>query len=225
MYFGVFGSLAGFILVALIYRDPPDIAGTPAGSFRVGLTPREWLLVLIAGSIWGLFNVAYIVLIIFAPDLFVARGYSLAEASGIVSIIGWVLIPLIPLTGMVVERIGRSAAFMTGGFLAAAVAASVLPFTSVPTIALAVVAVAIGVPAGLIMALPAQVLRPESRAGGMGVYFTCYYVAMALLPGAAGLARDLSGSAAAPALFAAATMLLCIVGLLLFIAAKRVVPR
>lgn len=225
MYFGVFGSLAGFILVALIYRDPPDIAGTPAGSFRVGLTPREWLLVLIAGSIWGLFNVAYIVLISFAPDLFVARGYSLPEASGIVSIIGWVLIPLIPLTGMVVERIGRSAAFMTGGFLAAAVAASVLPFTGVPTVVLAVVAFAIGVPAGLIMALPARVLRPESRAGGMGVYFTCYYAAMALLPGAAGLARDLSASAAAPALFAAAMMLLCIVGLLAFIAAARVPPR
>jgi predicted MFS family arabinose efflux permease len=110
---------------------------------------------------------------------------------------------------------------MTGGFLAAALSASVLPFTSVPTIALAVVALAIGVPAGLIMALPAEVLRPESRAGGMGVYFTCYYVAMALLPGAAGLARDLSGSAAAPALFAATMMLLCAVGLMLFHAAKR----
>ena len=123
------------------------------------------------------------------------------------------------------SRIGRPAAFMAGGFLAAAVSASVLPFTSVPTVALAVVAFAIGVPAGLIMALPAQVLRPESRAGGMGVYFTCYYVAMATLPGAAGLARDVSGSAAAPALFAAAMMLLCIVGLLLFSAVARVPPR
>jgi predicted MFS family arabinose efflux permease len=225
MYFGALAAIAAFALVALVYRDPPGIAGASASGFRVGLTRREWLLVLISGTIWGLFNVAYIVLISFAPDLFVARGYSLPEASGIVSIIGWVLIPLIPLTGMVVERIGRSAAFMAGGFLAAALSASVLPFTSTPTVALVVVAFAIGVPAGLIMALPAQVLRPESRAGGMGVYFTCYYVAMALLPGAAGLARDLSGSAAAPALFAAAMMLFCIMGLLLFIAAARVTPR
>jgi predicted MFS family arabinose efflux permease len=225
MWFGAFAALAAFALVALAYRDPPGIAGASPGGFRVGLTRREWLLVLIAGSIWGLFNVAYIVLISFAPDLFTARGYSLAAASSIVSIIGWVLIPLIPFTGMVVERIGRSSAFMAGGFLAAALSASVLPFTSAPTVALAVVAFAIGVPAGLIMALPAQVLRPESRAGGMGVYFTCYYVAMALLPGAAGLARDLSGSAAAPALFAAAMMLLCIAALLSFIAAERAPPR
>jgi predicted MFS family arabinose efflux permease len=222
MYFGAVAALAAFVLVALIYRDPPDIAGASSGGFRVGLTRHEWLLVLIAGSIWGLFNVAYIVLISFAPDLFIARGYSLAEASGIVSVIGWVLIPLIPLTGLLVERVGRSNAFMAGGLLIAAAAGSVLPFTNAPAVALGVVAFAIGVPAGLIMVLPAQVLRSESRAGGMGVFFTCYYVAMAILPGVAGLARDLSGSPAAPALFAAAMTLLCVLGLMLFHAAKRV---
>lgn len=221
MYFGVMAAIAAFVLVAIVYRDPPDAAGAASGSFRLGLTRREWLLVLVAGWIWGLFNVGYIVLISFAPDLFVARGYSLAEASGIVSVIGWVLIPLIPFTGMLVERVGRPNAFMVGGFLLATATAAALPFTSAPAIVLWVVAFAIGVPAGLIMALPAQVLRPESRAGGMGVYFTCYYVAMAMLPGAAGLARDLSGSAAAPALFAAATMVLCALGLMLFHAAKQ----
>lgn len=222
MHFGALAALAAFALVALIYRDPPDIAGASSSGFRVGLTRREWLLILVAGSIWGLFNVAYIVLISFAPDLFTARGYSLTEASSIVSIIGWVLIPLIPLTGMLIERVGRPSAFMAGGFLVAAVAAAALPFTNSPAIVLGVVALAIGVPAGLIMALPAQVLRLESRAGGMGVFFTCYYVAMAVLPGAAGLARDLSGSAAAPALFAAAMTLLCALALMLFHAAKQV---
>lgn len=221
MYFGVVAAVAAFVLVAVIYRDPPDAAGVASGSFRLGLTRRERLLVLVAGWIWGLFNVGYIVLISFAPDLFVARGYSLAEASDIVSIIGWVLIPLIPFIGMLVERVGRPNAFMVGGFLLATAAAAALPFTSVPAIVLWIVAFAIGVPAGLIMALPAQVLRPESRAGGMGVYFTCYYVAMAALPGAAGLARDLSGSPAAPALFAAAMMLLCALALMLFHAASR----
>ena len=112
MYFGALAAIAAFALIALIYRDPPEIAGASSSGFRVGLTRREWLLVLIAGSIWGLFNVAYIVLISFAPDLFTARGYSLAEASSIVSIIGWVLIPLIPFTGMLVERVGWPNVFM-----------------------------------------------------------------------------------------------------------------
>jgi predicted MFS family arabinose efflux permease len=221
MYVGVLAAIAAFALIALIYRDPPDIAGAASSGFRVGLARREWLLILISGSIWGLFNVAYIVLISFAPDLFTARGYSLAEASSIVSIIGWVLIPLIPFTGLLVERVGRPSAFMAGGFLVAAAATSALPFMNAPLIAFWILAIAIAVPAGLIMALPAQVLRPESRGGGMGVFFTCYFVAMATLPAAAGLARDLSGSAAAPALFAAAMTLLCAVGLMLFHAAKQ----
>jgi len=221
MYFGALAALAAFALVALAYRDPPGLVRASSSGFSIGLTRREWPLVVISGAIWGLFNVAYIVLISFAPDLFTARGYSLPEASGIVSIIGWVLIPLIPLTGMLVERVGRPNAFMTGGFLVAAAAASALPFMNAPLIAFWILAVAIAVPAGLIMALPAQALRPESRAAGMGVFFTCYFVAMATLPAVAGLARDLSGSAAAPALFAAAMTLLCALGLMLFHAAKQ----
>ncbi|RZN10782.1 hypothetical protein CWO91_11285 [Bradyrhizobium genosp. SA-3] len=73
-----------------------------------------------------------------------------------------------------------------------------------------------GVPPGLIMALPAQALRPEARAIGMGVYYTWYYAAMAILPAGAGLARDYAGSAAAPMAFAAVTVLLCVVALILF---------
>ena len=49
-------------------------------AFASNLTRREWLLVLLAAPIWGLFNVAYIVLISFAPEpvhrtgLFACRG-------------------------------------------------------------------------------------------------------------------------------------------------------
>ncbi|MBV8835032.1 MAG: MFS transporter, partial [Alphaproteobacteria bacterium] len=54
-----------------------------------------------------------------------------------------------------------------------------------------------------------------------GIFYTWYYVLMAFLPGCAGLARDLSGSAVAPILFSAAMLLLCAIVLLLFHAAKR----
>ena len=56
----------------------------------------------------------------------------------------------------------------------------------------------------------------------MGVYYTWYYVLMALLPGGAGLARDVSGSFAAPTVFAGTLMLLCVVALLLFHAGKQI---
>ena len=44
-----------------------------------------------------------------------------------------------------------------------------------------VLALVIGLPGGLIMALPPQVLRRENLATGMGIYYAGYYAAMALL--------------------------------------------
>jgi predicted MFS family arabinose efflux permease len=221
MHLSAFVSVASMLLIAFAYRDPPHAPSPSAARFRLELTGREWLLVGVAAAIWGFYNVAYIVLISFVPELFTARGYALVDASWIVSLIGWVLIPSIPLAGYVVERFGRPNLFMAGGFSIAALAALALPFVASPLIAFGVIALAIGAPAGMIMALPAQALRPESRAVGMGLFFTCYYAALALLPGGAGLARDLSGSPAAPAVFAGAMMLLCLIGLCVFLAAKR----
>jgi predicted MFS family arabinose efflux permease len=221
MHLSAFVSVVAMFLIVFAYRDPPHAPAPAMARFRLDLNRREWLLVGIAAAIWGFYNVAYIVLISFTPELFTARGYALVDASWIVSLIGWVLIPSIPFAGYVVERFGRPNLFMAGGFSIAALAALAMPFVDSPLIAFGVIALAIGAPAGMIMALPAQALRAESRAVGMGFFFTCYYAALAVLPGGAGLARDLSGSPAAPAVFAAAMMLLCLIGLGLFLAAKR----
>jgi predicted MFS family arabinose efflux permease len=221
MYLAALGALVSLVLVALAYRDPPDAAAAAPTRLALNLTRREWILVLIASVLWGIFNVAYIVLVSFTPELFTARGYSLPEASLIVSTLGWALIAFIPFSGFVVERLGRPNLAMAGSFLIVAGALVALPFVSAPLIAFAVVGLVIGIPPGPLLTLPTQALRVESRAGGMGVFFTIYYAVMAFLTGGAGLARDLSGSPAAPVLFAAAMMLLCLIGLASFHAAKR----
>jgi predicted MFS family arabinose efflux permease len=222
MHIGAVSSLAALVLVALLYRDPPGLPPTDAAArFSLDLTRHEWLTVSIAGIIWALSNAGFIVLVSFAPALFTERGFTLAEASGIVSLIGWTLIPSIPLWSMTAERLRRPNLIMHGTFIVTALAIAALPFAGWYVIPLAAIIVFNGAPPGLIMALPAQVLRAEHRAAGMGVYYTVYYIAMALLPGGAGLARDLSGSAAAPMLFSAALLLLCTLGLLLFHVARR----
>jgi len=213
MYTAALMAVASFLLLALTYRNPP---GTPAAS-RLGLnltlTRHEWLGVSLAGSIWMTYNVGYIILISFLPGLFTTRGYSLLEAGWVVSLLGWMLIPSVPLAGTLAERLHRPNLFLVGGLLIAGLAAAALPFANNPIIPFGILAVVVGVPAGLIMALPTQALRPENRAGGMGVYFTWYYAGMALLPGVAGVARDLTASPAAPALFATGMMALAIAGL------------
>jgi cyanate permease len=221
MYVAASVALLCLILVALIYRDPPNSQAGASSTFRIAMTEREWLLISLAGLIWTAYNVGLIVLISFLPELFTVRGYSLADASRIVSLLGWVQIPSVPLSGYVAERLNRPNLLMVAGFCTVAIAAAVLPFSSAPIAVYTLVVLGIGLPAGLIMALPAQSLQAENRSVGMGIYFTFYYAGMALLPALAGLARDLADSPAATALFASTMMGVALIGLFGFRAAQR----
>ena len=81
--------------------------------------------------------------------------------------------------------------------------------------------IVVGVPAGLIMALTAEAVRPENRSVGMGVFYTWHFACMAILPSLAGSARDLADSAAAPIRFAAAVMVLSPIALGVFRLVQR----
>jgi uncharacterized membrane protein len=54
-----------------------------------------------------------------------------------------------------------------------------------------------GLAAGPIMSLPSRVLKPETRALGMGLFFTVFYMIQASAPWIAGAASSSTGSAAA----------------------------
>jgi predicted MFS family arabinose efflux permease len=214
-------SLVALVLIALAYRDPPGAASETAARLAIDLSGREWLLVGLAGLIWGTYNVAYIAFVTFTPEFLTTRSLSLAEASSITSLISWSLIVSIPLAGHLAERWRRPNLFMLGG-LALAALAIVAFVLGVSTIAsFTVLVLFVGWPAGLIMALPAETLRPEARASGMGVFYTLYYVWMALLPGLAGMSRDLAGSPAAPVLFSAAMLTAAGLCLLVFRAVQN----
>ena len=73
-----------------------------------------------------------------------------------------------------------------------------------------------GPPAGIIMALPTEVLHPENRAAGMGLYFSCFYGGMMALTSLAGFSRDLTQNAAAPILFGGMLLIIAIIILTLF---------
>jgi len=90
-----------------------------------------------------------------------------------------------------------------------------VPATPSPALMIFVGAVA-GLPCGAMMVLPGEVLCPQNRAAGMGVFLTWYYAGMALLTPVAGILRDASGAAGAPLFFAGALELAALVVLILF---------
>jgi hypothetical protein len=66
------------------------------------------------------------------------------------------------------------------------------------------------------MALLPNAVAPARLATSFGVYYTVFYVMMAAIQSVAGVVRDVSGSAAAPVLFAALVMATTVLGLALF---------
>lgn len=213
----------GLVLIAFAYRDAPrGAAGVgPADERRVRLSGREIGLASSGGFAWGCFNASLVAVIAFGPGLLIARGISLADAGFIVSLAIWVTMLSVPLGGLITDRLGRPSLPIIAGSLLAALVTALLPELAHPLLAFCLVGLAIGAPPGALMALLPRAVTSERLATAFGVYYTVYYVVMAVVQLAAGGVRDVAGSAAAPIVFAALVMAATIAGFGIF----RVVER
>ncbi|HLZ05610.1 MAG TPA: MFS transporter [Bradyrhizobium sp.] len=209
------------IVLILFYRSPPNEIATAASSAR--LDPRTIMAVLVAGVIWGLYNVGFATIVSFGPTLLVERGWSIAQAGSAISIGLGLSVFSIPLGGFIADRSKRPQAVLVLGALALAVL--LLCFAHTGAVILSVIAMGLvgGQPAGPMMSLPARVLLPATRTVGMGLFYTLYYGTMMIGPIIGGAAAKWTGSAVAAFDFGAIVVLVCPVLLLVFnaIAATR----
>lgn len=199
---------AALLSIALGYRSAPDAVAAIDPARRKRLEAAELWPTVAAGVLWAAYNATLIIVLGFAPAYFAGRGYEVAGAGALTSLVGWTIIPSLPLGGYLAERLAMPAATMAVCFALPAAAIAALPVATTPAPWLILIGIVFGPPGGLIMALPAQVLASARRAAGMGVFFTCYYAGMAALPPLAGLAHDLTGAPAAP--FAVASLLMLV---------------
>jgi predicted MFS family arabinose efflux permease len=209
-------ALLGFFLVAAFYRPVTEASSSgSAASWGLAFTRDELILVSLAGAIWALLNVSYILLVSFAPTLLIERGLTAAQAGLATSVAGWTLLVSAPLGGMLIERSRRPLVAMAACTVATGAAIVLVATGEVSVAMIAAAGFITGLPAGAVMALPTQVLRPAQRSSGMGLYFTWYYLGMALLPPLAGKLRDMIGDPRVP-LFVAAVLTIvttaCIAG-------------
>jgi MFS family permease len=190
------------VLIAAIYRVPNAAnKAPPAGASGFGLSRQEFGLVSLAGIVWALFNSGYIILISFAPSLLITQGMSVKDAGVATSLAAWTVVPTIALGGLLVDRIGYATALMTTSLAIVGLSIMLVPSDSSFALIAFIGAVG-GFPCGAMLVLPIEVLRPQSRAPGMGTFYTWYYVVMALLTPVAGFFRDLTGDPGGPLMFA-----------------------
>jgi MFS family permease len=199
---------SAFLLLLVCYRSPETASRATGKAER--LDRRTTLALIVAGLIWGLYNLGPATIFSFGPTLLVERGWSIAAAGSTISMVLWISLPFVPLAGYLADRLKRpQAIFIAGGcFVFAALMAALAHSDGVPFIIVGL-GVFIGLPAGSIMSLPARVLAPATRAIGMGVFFTIYYIAMMLGPVIGGACAKWTGSTAAAFDFGVVALLAC----------------
>src|SRR5438309_10742507 len=218
----------GLVLIAFAYRDPSRTAGGAAGAppaHRAGLAAREVGLAVSAGLAWGCFNASLVAVVAFGPAMLMARGLSLGDAGFVVSLAIWVTILSVPLGGVLTDRLGRPTLVIVAGSVAAGFATLLLPVLPHPLLAFSLLGLLTGAAPGAVMALLPKTVAPERLATAFGVYYTVFYVVMALTQLGAGIVRDVVGRPAAPIVFAALVMSATVLGLALFRFAERAAPR
>ncbi len=208
----------------LLYR-PPEVSVAPATA-SARLDPQTATAVMVAGAIWGFFNVGFAMILSFGPSLLVERGWTVAAAGSVISLGLWISAVSVPVGGLLADRTGRPLILLVAGSVLLAGLLVLLTQSSAVIAIMIVMGVVSGQPAGPIMSLPARVLAPQTRAIGMGLFLTIFYGAMMLGPILAGRLAGWTGTAAAALDLGAAVVLACPLLLWLFerIATSRPQP-
>ena len=201
-------GLCVLALVVLLALYRPVAATGEAGELHPAVPPRrEMLLVLAGGSVWTVYNVAYICYLTFGPVLFVERGLSVMEAGFAVSASSWASMIAVPLGGYLADRLQRPRLVVGLSCLAAALCFLALPSIQAPYLLSILLGFVAAAPAGVLMATVTGVMQPRYRAQGNGIFYAVFYGGMGIAPALAGWSADLSGTASAPIYLAAMVLL------------------
>lgn len=193
-------ALTCLLLFSILYRPHPDHR-QPGDQCGGRISWRDAFAVCIPGAMWGLFNGAFTITFGFAPSFLVSGGMGMSEAGFLVGLATWLTVASVQTGGLVAQRWGKTDLLVLAGATIWAAGLLLLPSAD-PAPILVVVGLFLGLPVGIIVSMPARVLPSESRAVGMGVFFTWLYVGHSALPPVAGWLQDATGDAAAPFYFA-----------------------
>ncbi|WP_300034452.1 MFS transporter [uncultured Roseobacter sp.] len=197
-----FHAASAYCLVAalgllLLYRSPQNQLQAGAGA-AAALTGREWKLTFCAAAAWGAFNAAYVTYLSFGPKVLEGLGQSTIAAAGTISIASWIMIASGAACGQIVDRFGGRTivlAVCMGGAIASLLLLSVPGAGVGASVLFGLIGMA---PAGVIIAIAGEAMRPQVRAFGMGVFFTVYYAFLLIAPPVAGAVLDRTGDAQSP---------------------------
>ncbi len=201
---GAFGWPAAFVAGAAVmatasalflasFRPAPDEV-EPVRGHGLQMPPLgECLLLIVAGLIWTAYTAAYAGLLSYAPSLMAVRDEGLVLTGAMMAFATWGNVVGTIGGGALAGRVGAWPVFWVGTAIMTACIAG-MGLLDVPVLMGALIGIPGSMQSGVIVAVGTLSARPENRAAGMGVFYTCYYLGGAIVPALCGRAADAWGS-------------------------------
>ena len=213
-------AVAGMLVMSIVYMPAASAPAVQAVDLAA-LSAKEWKLLILASLPWMLYNAPFLLIVAFLPSYLVEQGHSIVSAGGLTAVNTVLAIVSVQAGGIFVQRFGhadRIAYVSLAGLVATLLGliASQAPLPWIVTSGLIA-----GLPAGIFVSLPGEILRAESRATGMGIFYTIFYAGTAAAPVIAGALAKQIGSVAAALWMAVALIVLCAVAHAAFRALQR----
>jgi MFS family permease len=187
----------GMASVFIGYKPAPGAPAVQKVDMR-GLSRQEWTLLGASSLAWTIYNAAYVLVVAFLPIYFVQTGMSLVSAGAITALNTILVIVSVQAGGLLVQRFGHADALVYVSLGAWALTTVGIVTSSAPLPWIVASGLIGGLPAGVLVSLPGEFLRAESRATGMGIFYTIFYIGMAIAPPVAGALAVRTASSAAP---------------------------
>jgi MFS family permease len=130
----------------------------------------------------------------FAPIFLIEKGWTILEASSATSLVLWVAVLSIPIGGYIADRMGHKDVILLFSLLVFAGLLSLLPHVDELILTFILIGIFGGLGAGPILSLPSEVLSPETRAFGLGIFFTLFYIGTFFAPVLAGSLSQFTGT-------------------------------
>ena len=202
----------GLVTFILAYRAPEN-APPPNAGLKVEKFPLPTLL--LSSFTWGCYNIALIMIISFGSGVLNQQGWTFATAGMVVSAFLIAFSISVPIGGFLADRTGRRDSFIMTSFLSFIILMPVVPY--LPPWAVVAVFVVVGILFGLgagpVMSLPTEVLPPNARAFGMGVFYSVYFSMTMVAPAIAGKISDRMENVTATLFFGVFVLILAAISL------------
>jgi MFS family permease len=228
LFITVMVSVIGLAAFLLLYKAAPEpsqrisseneekAAGLFSTLLKVGAP--VWLM----GLCWMWFNAAVISFSTFAPDFFVAKGFSIGFAGFLASLLMWGALALSPVIGYLVDKAGNNDLFIGAGGVMIATAIYLVTRSTDFVFPMVVMAAAVAFVPAPVFSFASKILEPKNLGLGFGILATVSSVGMLFGPYVAGLVRDKTGSYELSFIFLAMlAMLTTITALMLRIKTRR----